>query len=326
MISLDNKYTGSDLALLIPTKDRPEKMKNLLESLAVQDVICGRIIVVASGQSIEGIVLSFCDRLPVEYYYCDTPGQIRQRNLAISKLDDRTPLVGSLDDDLVVEDGAISAMIDFWNRCEPETAGVAFNIVNVPVYRFSWLKAMIGMSSREQARVLRSGYNVAGSPVEHDIRAQWLCGGATVWRTDILLAHQHKEIASRWAICEDVLFSYPIGKKYPLYVCAKARVRHEHVYDHAVRMKYRYYGRTITLWRLYFVEAHQELSRLAYIWMISWQIIARLGAGVFLLRPSELQYALGQVEGLFAGLAAVSRGSNLLDLLEDGGAGKRVKD
>jgi glycosyltransferase involved in cell wall biosynthesis len=272
---------------------------------------------VNGGKNVEDIVMGFSDRLHVEYYECHPPGQIRQRNMGISLLDNRTPLVGSLDDDIVLEPDALEAMVAFWNRCDPDTAGISFNVVNAPAYRYSWARALMGMSSVQQGRVLRSGYNVATSPADKDLRTQWLSGGATVWKQEILRRFSHEEIHSRWAICEDVIFSYPIGKIYPLYVCANAKVRHEHVYDHAVKRRYRYYGRTITLWRLFFVESHRELSRMFYLWMLLCQITARSILGIFSFRIRHIEYAIGQIEGVVIGLKALHRGESLSSLLNE---------
>lgn len=305
------------MAFIIPTKDRPGKIKAVLESIAQQTIPCGRIIIVDGGQSVEDIVMSFSDRLPVEYYTCSPPGQIRQRNRGISLLNDQTLLVGFLDDDIVLEPRALEKMIVFWNGCEPDTAGVSFNIVNSPPFRHSWARALMGMSTPQQGRVLLSGYNVATTPVGAHLRAQWLCGGATVWRKEILKRFTNREIYSRWAICEDVIFSYPIGKEYPLYVCADAKVRHEHVYDHTAKMKYRYYGRTVTLWRLFFVESHVEFSRMFFLWMLLGQISARFMLGIFSFRMRHIEYAIGQIEGAIKGLSALHRGLNLLSLLNE---------
>ena len=118
-------YIGQDLAFIIPTKDRPKQVQTVLESIAKQSTPCGRIIIVNGGQSVQDIVMRFADRLPVEYYECHPPGQIRQRNMGISLLDDRTPLVGSLDDDIVLEPKALESMIAFWNRCDSDTAGAS---------------------------------------------------------------------------------------------------------------------------------------------------------------------------------------------------------
>jgi len=273
--------------------------------------------VVDGGQSVKDIVMCFGDRLPVEYYKCYPPGQIRQRNMAISLLDDRTPLVGLLDDDIVVETQALKSMITFWNKCEPDTAGVSFNIVNKHSTFPAWAKAVIKTSFPQQGRVLCSGYNISIEDVSTDLKTQWLCGGATVWRQEILKKYSNKEISSRWATCEDVIFSYPIGKRFSLYVCADAKVRHEHVYDHKTKMKYRYYGRTLILWRLYFVESHVELSRKLFLLMASGEIAARLMTGILSLRVRHIQYAIGQLEGAVIGLTALLRGSNLLSLLNE---------
>jgi len=311
------RYKNTELAIIVPTKDRPQKIQDLLASIAAQTVSCGRIIVADGGNSVENIVMSFMDKLPVEYHAVFPPGQIRQRNKALSLLDDRTGLVAMFDDDIVLEPNAIEVMIEFWNNCKRETGGISFNIINNPPVKHSWLKAFVGMSSPKMGKILSSGYNVAISPVQNNIETQWLCGGATVWKKKILDKYINKEIDSKWAICEDVIFSYPIGKIYPLYVCAGAKVRHEHVYDHAAKRKHWYYGRTITLWRLYFVESHPELSRIFCIWMISWQIAARFVRGLLLLRHQEIQYALGQIEGVVLGLKAIYKDKDLLLLLNE---------
>jgi glycosyltransferase involved in cell wall biosynthesis len=310
-------YESRDLAILIPTKDRPQKIQNLLSSIAAQSVSCGRVIVVDGGQSVRDIVMGFSDWLPVEYHQCYPPGQIRQKNLGLSVLDERTSLVCLLDDDIVLEAEAIQSMITYWNKREPETAGIAFNIVNNPPHRYSLPLSLLGMSSRQQGRVLRSGYNIRTSPVAGDLRTEWLPGGATVWKQEILLKFRQKEINSRWAICEDLIFSYPIGKKYPLYVCAAAKVRHEHVYDHKADMKYLYYGRTVTLWRLYFVELHPEMSRLLFLWMILGQITLRSVWGLISFQFNHIQYALGQAAGIITGLSAVLRKRDIATVLDE---------
>ena len=168
---------------------------------------------------IEDDVLCFRDRLPVEYFHCEPPGQIRQRNLGLVHMDERTPLIGFLDDDLILEPDALERMIEFWNRAEPDTAGVGFNVVNAPPYRTSWL-ARLFVRSPAPGRVLRSGYNSRIDAIDHDIRTQWLGGGYTVWRRDILAQYRQPELRTRWAIGVDIRFSYPVGKQHPLYVCA----------------------------------------------------------------------------------------------------------
>ena len=312
-----NTYSGQNVAIIIPTKDRPNKLKNLLNSLAIQNEVCGRVVVVNGGKSVEDVVMHFSDRLPVEYYECNPPGQIRQRNMGISRLDDRTALVGFLDDDIVLEPGAMAAILNHWNRAEPNTAGISFNIVNNKPLGLSFWGPLIGMGKSKQGRVLRSGYNVAISPVEYDLKTQWLCGGATIWRKEIVESYTHREISSKWAISEDVIFSYPIGKKHPLYVSADAKVRHEHVLDHQVKKKHRYYGRTLSLWRMYFVTSHKELSLVSFFLMLGGEVFARMAVGLFTLNFDHVQYALGQVQGASIGIHTLIQGGALIERINE---------
>ena len=60
----DNKntrtyYVSKDLAIIIPTKDRPKEVGRLLQSIKELDCEVGRVIVVYSGQDISDVVIEF---------------------------------------------------------------------------------------------------------------------------------------------------------------------------------------------------------------------------------------------------------------------------
>ena len=217
------KYNTTDLAIVIPTKDRPVLVKRHLQSLVDQNCELGRVIVVASGKDIRDIVLGFKDSLPIEYYRSE-PGQIKQRNMGISKLDARTMLVAAMDDDVTYHEDAIVEMIHFWNSVEPDTAGVGFNIINLPELKHNWVRSFLGFNSAKPGQVLKSGFNTSINNLAENVQAQWLNGGSGVWKQDILLNNPREGINTRWAVCEDLIFSYPLGKQYPLYVCSDAKV------------------------------------------------------------------------------------------------------
>ena len=316
MLKIGN-YIGSDITLLVPTKDRPSKIKNLLDSLADQTTQCSRIIIINGGECIKHLVLGYIDRLPVEYYECQPPGQIRQRNMGISLLDDRTPLVGSLDDDIVLMPDAIEKMITFWNTVPDNTAGVSFNIVNCTPQNHTWLKGMMGLSGPLPGKVLRSGVNTPILSITRNIESQWICGGATVWRHEILKQHTNSPQDAQWASSEDLIFSYPLGKIYPLFVCASAKVNHEHVYDLKIKKKHKYYGRTETLWRFYFVESNKELSRVFFLWSQATTILARCLKGIISLNSRHFLFALGQLQGLYIGLKVIARKKDIKVFLNE---------
>ena len=123
-------YSSSDVTVLVPTLNRPAKLACLFDSLAGQTERVGRVILVDGAESAQAVAANFCDRIPVEYFRCVPPSQIRQRNHGLQQLRESDRLVLLLDDDMVLEPDAVKEMIRFWNMVEPETAGVCFNIVN----------------------------------------------------------------------------------------------------------------------------------------------------------------------------------------------------
>jgi len=313
----NRNYIGSDIAFIVPTKDRPSKIKNLLDSLAAQTTQCSRIIIINGGECIKDLVLGYIKLLPVEYFECQPPGQIRQRNMGISLLDIKTPLVGSLDDDIVLMPDAIEKMISYWNIIPEETAAVSFNIINCKPEKHTLLKGLMGLTGPQPGKVLSSGINTPILSISESIPTEWVCGGATVWRQEILKKFTNSPHDAMWASSEDLNYSYPIGKNYPLFVCADARVNHEHIYDLRIKRKHRYYGRTETLWRFYFVESNKELSRSAFLWSQSTTIIARFVKGIISFESRHFQFAFGQIEGVIAGMIAIFHKRDLKELLND---------
>jgi glycosyltransferase involved in cell wall biosynthesis len=310
-------YAATDLAIVVPTKDRPAKIREFLDSLCRQSARCGRILFIDGGASVRDVVLAYADRLPVEHHICQPPGQIRQRNMAIALLDERTPLVATMDDDIVFEADAIEKMIAFWNTVEAETAAVSFNIINTPPEPDTWLRRLFGLAGERPGKVLHSGMTTSNCQARQDYRADWVCGGAAVWRLQVLRDHPHRELPSRWAISEDVIFSYPIGRTYPLYVCAGARVRHEHVFDYGASRPYRFHGLTQTLWNFHFVESNRELSRAAYLWMVIGSALGRVVVGVSKFERRHLQFAYGQLEGVAKVLLARARGKDVASVIDE---------
>ena len=273
-------YKTEDLALIVPTKDRPNEIKNLLKSLIKINCKIGRIIIVASGLDIKKIIDKYQNLLNIKYIRCE-PGQIKQRNLGISLLDSKTKLVATIDDDLTFHSNSINNIIKFWNTVEPETAGIGFNIINYPKHKYNKIQILLGLNSPFNGRVLKSGINTGISNVKYNIKTEWLNGGATVWKQSILKKYNHIEVNSKWSASEDVIFSYPIGKKYPLYVCANAKVEVRENTTHFNNHDYIFRGKTQLLWKYYFVSLNKDLSKIHYYYYIILSIIYNIPKSIF---------------------------------------------
>ncbi|OSM04439.1 glycosyltransferase [Magnetofaba australis] len=314
-------YQPQDFAILVPTKDRPEKMREMLDSVLAQNIHPGRIIVIdGSDNPIDAVTDAYADKLPVERYACRPPGQIRQRNMGISKLDESTPVVILLDDDIVLEPGAFQALVDFWNAHAEDCAGVSFNIVNMDANQPSTWRRFFLMDAWGPGRVLKSGYNTSVCNVSESHRTQWLPGGATSWRLELLKKNTHEEIYAKRALCEDLIFSFPIGAQGAgLYVCHDARVRHEHVTDHTKKAVHRYYGKVETLWRLFFVSRNDALSIGWFLWSMLGTILADLINGARRFERRRLELALGRTDALLKAAWVKLRGKPLVEALREDG-------
>jgi glycosyltransferase involved in cell wall biosynthesis len=310
------RYRTQDLAILIPSKDRPKEVERLLQSIVSLDCIVGRVIIVASGQDIQEVMMKFKTLLPLEYYRSE-PGQIKQRNLGIAQLDEKTRLVATMNDDVMFHKDTVSKMIAFWNSVEPETAGVGFNIVNRKAHHHSWLKGFFGVSVPEPGRVLKSGINTPITNVKESIRSEWLNGGATVWRQEILKTHPHREIQSRWAIYEDLIFSYPLGRKHPLYVCHGAQVKMKDVaMQNETPKLYEYQGKSQFLWGLYFVLNNNNLSVTDYLLYKLMQLSTTTMKGLIFRDYRKLHWAAGILSATYLSFGLFSKKNNIVNILE----------
>ena len=311
---LTNSYVSTDLAVIIPTKDRPAEVKRLLKSIAELDCKIGRIIIIATGMDIQNVVMSFVNRIPVEYYSSE-PGQIKQRNKGISLLDDSTKLVATMDDDTLFHKTSSSEMINFWNSVETETAGVGFNIVNQVGHQHTWLRGIFGVSVPEPGRVLKNGLNISICNVKHDIRSEWLNGGATTWRQDILQNYPHEEICSKWAVCEDLIFSYPIGKIYPLYISKDANVELDNLILYTENAKTLIYkGKTQFIWGAYFVIKNSDMSIFRYMYRQMLSLITTLIKGI--INKNKFFNAVGILQGFLIVTPALIANKNFTKLIK----------
>lgn len=293
--------TSHQVAVIIPTKGRPRQLKKLLETLSAQTVPFGQILVADGGQDQKALVNSFSDSLAVTWLACPVPGQIPQRNFALQHLDDGIHAVIYLDDDIQVEPSSTAKLISFFNAQHPMPAGVSFNLGNLPEQSSSLFRRLFFMDTRPYGKILKSGYNTPIVNLQSDIlNSDWLIGGATLWRRDILQTHQLSDLPSDWAICEDIIFSYPVSQIAPLHVCASARAYHVDDERVLTGKDGRKRGRAAVLWRAWFVQKNSDLSKAAFLWMnfgmlLGWGARAMTGNCV----------AMGYFHGTVSGVAVV---------------------
>jgi GT2 family glycosyltransferase len=135
--------------------------------------------------------------------------------------------------------------------------------------------------------------------LESDLFSEFLCGGATVWRRDILESYSFDESFRGYALWEDVDYSLRVSEKWKLLVIADAKVLHLHIDSSATRSQ-TMIGDVEIVDRFHFYSKHRD--RLNFL-VTSW-------AGFGTLLKNLYLFAKGKnvtTERLLANASALAR-------------------
>ena len=294
--------TAKNVAIICPTKNQPDKVLRLLQSIRRLHERPHQVIIANSGPNLKPTLSAFAEQLNLICLNCPEAGQISQRNHAHKYLDKNIQLVLHLDDDVTLDPHALGQMIRFWNdesksQATP-IAGASFNVKDASRPQSSAVMNLFFMQTRPAGQVSIAGYAAPFTPTESNVQTSWLLGGATAWSRNIIDTFPHPiNFSTRWAVCEDLIFSYPLGHKYRLMVVADAIAYHNETYG---KMSFRqgiFYGLSGAIMRYYFVRQNPGLKTWAYIWMTIGIIMGNLGRGLF-GSPRHIGLCIGGVEGL----------------------------
>lgn len=296
----------SQVAVICPTKDQPDKVKRLLTCLAQSSIKPGQVLIADGGHNLKPVIKEFENSLNLACLYCPEAGQVLQRNYAHTKLASKIKLVIHFDDDITFDKDAIGVMLDYWNKtissdqgnAEKPLGGAAFNIVDLPRLRQNIFRKIFFLSVEPHGHVSRGGYAAPFCPANTTHEVEWVFGGATIWRRDIIDTYHHPlSFQTRWAVCEDLIFSYPLQQDFRLMVVHEAIMQHNETYTRMTFKQGVFYGVSSVIMRYHFNRMHNNLSMLAFIWMTLGVMAGQL---IFGLMGSSRHLGLftGNAEGL----------------------------
>lgn len=294
------------LAFVIPTKDRGEDLRRMLASLVAQTRLPDQVIVVDGG----GTAVSWCAaefaELQIDYVRLLPPSLSAQRNAGMAILRPEITHAGYLDDDVVLEFDAVFEMASFWGAAGLEVGGAAFNVVNGSPSSEPVPRCGLGWAGGGSGRVAPSGFVHELGEVRENLETDWLCGGATVWRREVIEKYSYDNWFQGTGFMEDVDFSFGVHERYRLFVVAAARLAH---YTQPVRAdRQRLFGKWQVVNRMYIVRKyrHRGLS-LRKAWSTSFMLLAaNIIRGVALRRRSLWDRGLGNMAGIVSELCGKS--------------------
>ncbi len=259
-----------EFCVLIPTRNRPREVEALLTSIRGSTVKPFQIVIVSSGENIANTVEKFIDQLAITFVHSEIAGQINQKRLGLSAVDQSVDWVVFLDDDLLVSpntfEKAFECVQGFDRKNGKRLAGVGFGLPATSRFNSHGkasqvLARLFGINHQPAGVVLRNGHATSYLEQREPFETQWL-NGASMWRIKAVSNYGFHGISSKYAACEDLIFSYPIGKEHSLVYCPSARLEFQlsektDFENPAIYVSALY-------WRYFFILEHKELSILRF--------------------------------------------------------------
>ncbi len=293
-------------AFVVPTKDRGEELRRMLASLVTQTRLPDQVIVVdGSGIAVSWCVAEFAD-LQIDYLRLLPPSLSAQRNAGMAMLRPEITHAGYLDDDVVLETDAVCQMASFWASAGVDVGGAAFNVVNMTQLKDSVPRRRSGVFGNGAGKVAPNGLVHELCEVRENLETDWLCGGATVWRREVIENYAYDNWCQGTGFMEDVDYSYGVRERYRLFVVAAARLVH---FSQPVRADRQWlFGKWQVVNRMHIVRKyrHRGLSPLK-AWSASFMLLAANIIRAIVLRQRSLwDRGLGNLAGIVAELRGKS--------------------
>ena len=99
---------------------------------------------------------------------------------------------------------------------------------------------------------------------------------------------------TRWAVCEDLMFSYPLRHDYRLLAAHDVKCFHNETYASMSFKKAIFYGRSSAIMRYHFICQHDDLKTWAYIWMTFGVLLGHFIKGL-MFSPRHLGLFVGGI-------------------------------
>ncbi len=255
-----------EFCVLIPTRNRPHEVEALLTSIEASTVKPSQIVLISSGDDISNTVEKFVDKLSITHIHSEIPGQINQKKLGLSAVDSSADWVVFLDDDLLVLPDTFEKAFECVQRLDRKNGkrlgGVGFGLPATSRFNnhgkaSQILARLFGINNQPAGVVLSNGHATSYLEQQEPTETQWL-NGASMWRVETVPNYGSHGISSKYAACEDLIFSYPVGKKYLLVYCPDAKLEFQKSEKTDFENPAIYVS--ALYWRYFLILEHKEFS------------------------------------------------------------------
>ena len=211
-------YTRENLAIIIPTIGYSQTFQKLIDSIEKQSITPGQIIV----SSYYNLNLKKNKKINIKIFKSSKKNQVYQRTFALKYLKSKIKILIQLDDKVILEKNALKNLLIQWNLSNKNVAGIAFAYPKIKKeLNFNRL-----LNNYFPGKILKNGLNIQYGGIKKIIKLDWMRGGMCSWKLDLVPEiFKRKFPLIKWCVCEDVMFSYGVSRKYELCLAPKAKAK-----------------------------------------------------------------------------------------------------
>lgn len=207
------------LAVVIPTRNRPRDLANLLSCLEDQKGLINQVVVIDSSDNDDSEKVCQRSKLPIEYNHTELKSAAIQRNMGMTKVDLKTTHLGFLDDDVKIEpDYFLRLVHELTDKNAIGISGIAlnplaFSLRTKPRGAVGKFYRLFLLDSLLDGKLLSSGVNVPVRDYEGcTVEVDWLIG-CSIWNFQSIKDLRFEEDFFGQSLGEDVIFSYLASRR-----------------------------------------------------------------------------------------------------------------
>lgn len=213
-----------DISVIIPTYNRVDDLKALIDSLKKQVLKPKEIIIVddSSNDKIKDFIENL-NRKKYNIFYrkkktTEKRGITTSRNIGFAMSSGN--IISFLDDDVVLSRSYMKDLEEFYNA-HPQAKGICFvesahNKTKVNKFNNFLMKCFfLGYAKKNYAKVLPSMVHTNPVPITQSIESEFLSGENFSFRREVLKKIKFDEHFLEYAPQEDLDFTFRVNKKYP---------------------------------------------------------------------------------------------------------------
>ncbi|MBF0618899.1 MAG: glycosyltransferase family 2 protein [Candidatus Omnitrophica bacterium] len=211
-------------SLIIPTLNRPELLKKLLSSIARQSRLPSEIVLV--DQSDDELTREAFERWQMpgvdkKYLPREVKSLVLARNAGIDACG-KADLVAFLDDDITLDPNFCEELVLVLEKDTARVYAGGMGCVACWDRRPKLFQAFFLMPHEGSGRFLASGAPTFTHGLPYFCDTEFVSGGCTFWRREIVARYRFDERLSGYAHGDDVDISYRVSKEYKLFFQPKA--------------------------------------------------------------------------------------------------------